>query len=154
MTKEEKDYPKEQQSLIIVDTFQGQDNNTLKELCAKNNCKIVILPHNLTSKLEPLNISVNKAAKSFMQNQYKDWFSNEVSVQLKKGIGPADIKIISKLSNLKSLHTSWIFDMYKHLSENQEIIVNGFDSVWISEAVTKASTILDKVENPFRGVQK
>ena len=55
-----------------MDTFKGQDNNTLKELCSKSNCEIVIVPHNLTSKLEPLNISVNKAAKSFMQNQYKD----------------------------------------------------------------------------------
>ena len=154
MKKEEKGYPKAQQSLIIMDTFKGQDNNTLKELCSQNNCKIVVVPHNLTSKLEPLNINVNKAAKSFMQNQYKDWFSNEVSVQLKKGIGPSYIKIIPKLSNLKSLHKSWIFDMYKHLSENQEIIVNGTDSVWISEAVTKASTILDKIENPFREVQK
>ena len=154
MTKEEKGYPKEQQPLVIMDTFKGLDNNTLKELCSKNNCKIVIVPHNFTSKLESLNISVNKAAKSLMQNQYKYWFSNDVSVQLKKGIGPAGIKIISKLSNLKSLHTSWIFDMYKHLSENQEIIANGFDSVWISEVVTKASTILDKAENSFRDVRK
>ena len=111
MTKEEKGYPKEQQSLIIMDTFQGQDNNTLKELCSKSNCEIAIVPHNLKGKLKPLNISVSKAAKSFMQNQYKDWFSNEVSVQLKKGIGPSDIKIISKLSNLKSSHTSWIVDI-------------------------------------------
>ena len=67
---------------------------------------------------------------------------------------PADIKITSKLSSLKPLHASWIVDLYKRLSDNQEIIVNGFDSAGISEAVTKASTILDKVENPLqRGVE-
>ena len=75
---------------------------------------------------------------------------NEVSVQLKKGTDPADIKITSKLSNLKPLHTLCIVDLYKNLSDNQEITVNGFDSAGISEAVTKASAILNKVENPFR----
>ena len=109
--------------------------------------------NNLTNKSQPLNISVNKAAKAFIQNQYNDWFSNKVSVQLKKGIDPTDIKITSKLSNLKPLHSSWIVDLYKHLWDNQEIVANGFDSARISEAVTKASTILDKVENPFKRIR-
>ena len=105
-----------------------------------------------TNKFQPLHISVNKAAKTFIQNQYNDWFSNEISVQLKKGIDPAGTKIYSKLSNLKPLHASWIVDLYKLLSDNQEIIANGFYSAEISEVVTKASTILYKVENPFREV--
>ena len=33
-----------------MDAFKGQENDTLKELCSENNCKIVIVPHNLTSK--------------------------------------------------------------------------------------------------------
>ena len=50
------------------------------------------------SHKQPLNISVTKAAKKFKQNQYNNWFSNEVSVQLKKGIDPANKKISSNLS--------------------------------------------------------
>ena len=118
----------------------------------QKHCESLIVPHNLTKKFQPREISVNKTAKAFIQNQYNDWFSNKVSVQLKKGTDPADIKITSKLSNLKLLHASWIVDLYKHLSDNQEIIVDGLDSTEISEAVTKASTVLDKVENPFREV--
>ena len=107
---------------------------------------------NWSFKFQPFDISVNKAAKLFIQNQYSDWFSNEVSGQLKEGIDPADIKITSKLPNLKPLHSPWIVDLYKYLSGNQEIIVNDFDKAGISEAVTKASMILDKVENPLREV--
>ena len=51
--KKEKKYPKEQHSLIIMDTFKGQDNDSLKELCSKNNCIVVIVPHNLTNKFQP-----------------------------------------------------------------------------------------------------
>ena len=152
MMKEEKGYPKEKYSLIFADTFKGQDNNTLKESCYRNNCEVVIVSHNLTNKFQPLDISANKPAKAFIQNQYNGWFSSKVSVQLKKVIDPTDIKIISKLSNLKPLHTSWIVDLYKHLLDNQEIIVNSFDSAGISEAVTKASTILYKIENSCREV--
>ena len=149
-TKQEKGYPEEQYSLIIMDTFKGQDNDTLKKLCSKNHCEVVIVPHNLTNKFQPLDISVNKAAKAFIQNKYNEWFSDEVSIQLRRGIDPSDIKISSKLSDLKPLHGSWIVDLYKHLSENKEMIINGFDSAGISEAVKTASTILEKVENPFR----
>ena len=124
----------------------------MKELCSENNYEIVIVPRNLTNKFQPLDISVNKAAKAFIQNQYDDWFLNKVPVQLNKGIDPADIRVTLKLSNLKPLHASWIVDLYKRLSGNQEIIVHGFDSARMSEAVTKASAILGKVENPFREV--
>ena len=53
-------------------TFKGQDNDALKKLCAENNCDVVIIPHNLTNKFQPLDLSVNKATKSFIQNKYND----------------------------------------------------------------------------------
>ena len=106
--KKENRYPNEQYSLNVTDTFKGQDNDTLKGLCSQNNCEVVIVPHNLTHKFQPLDISVNKAAKAFIQNLYNEWFSNQVAIQLKHGIDPADVKISSKLSDLKPLHASWI----------------------------------------------
>ena len=133
-----------------MDTFKGQDNDSLKELCSKNNCIVVIVPHNLTNKFQPLDISVNKAAKAFIQNQFNEWFSNEVASQLKQEISPADIKISAKLSVLKPLHAAWIVNLYEHLSSNQEMIISGFDRAGISEAVVKASEVVEKIENPFR----
>ena len=43
-------------SLVIMDTFKGQDNNVLKELCEKNVCEVVIVRHNLTKKFQPLDL--------------------------------------------------------------------------------------------------
>ena len=34
--KKELGYPEDQRSLIIMDTFKGQDNDEMKRLCAKN----------------------------------------------------------------------------------------------------------------------
>ena len=40
-TKRSKSYRLEQHALTIMDTFKGQDNDTLKKLCAENNCDVV-----------------------------------------------------------------------------------------------------------------
>ena len=50
ITIEEKGYSKEQNYLIIMDTFKAQNRDTLKELCSENNCEIVNAQHNLTNK--------------------------------------------------------------------------------------------------------
>ena len=150
--KKENRYPNEQYSLIVMDTFKGQDNDTLKELCSQNNCEVAIVPRNLTHKFQPFDISVNKAAKAFIQNLYNEWFSNQVAIQLKHGIDPADVKISSKLSDLKPLHASWIVELYHHLSIEAEMIINGFDSAGITEAVNDANSVLEIVENPFRSM--
>ena len=80
--KRSKSCPLEQHVLIIMDAFKGQDNDTLKQLCTENNCDIVIVPHNLTNKFQPSDFSVNKAAKSFIQSKYNDWFADQVFTQL------------------------------------------------------------------------
>ena len=57
-------------SLVMMDTFKRQDNDEIRKFCAKNSCEIVIIPHNLTNKFQPLDINVNKAAKSFVSHKY------------------------------------------------------------------------------------
>ena len=51
-------------TLLQQDLFKGQDNDDLRDFCAKNNCGIVIITHNLTNKFQPLDLSVSKAAKA------------------------------------------------------------------------------------------
>ena len=43
-------YPKEQMSLIIMDTFKGQDSDVILDLCEKHMCHVLIISHNLTKK--------------------------------------------------------------------------------------------------------
>ena len=67
-------------------------------------CEVVIVPYNLKNKFRPLEISVNKAAKSFISEQYNIWMANEVSNQLKRGMSPCDIKNAFQLGVIKPLH--------------------------------------------------
>ena len=118
-----------------MDTFKGQDNDTLKKLCPENNCDVVIVPHNPINKFQPLDLSVNNAAKSFIQSKYIDWFAGPVFTQLQNGKDPTDVKISSKLLDLKPVQARWIVDWYNHPIKGKEMIVRGFNSLDISEAV-------------------
>ena len=69
-TKRSKSYPLEQHVLTIMNAFKGQGNDTLKKLCTEINCDVVTVRHNF--EFQPLNLSVNEAAKPFIQNKYND----------------------------------------------------------------------------------
>ena len=97
-----------------------------------------------------MDLSVKKTAKSFIQNKYNDWFANQIFTQLQNGKDPTDVKISSKLSNLKPLHAKWIVDWYNHVIKEKEMIVRGFNSAGILEVVQNAEDIYEKIDNPFR----
>ena len=104
-------YPKEQMSLVTMDTSKGAySEGILKELCVKKNCGLFIVLHNLANKFQPFNISVHKAAKSFVSKNIT-WIANGVSNQLKRGTSPCDVKITLQLGIVKPLDAKWIVEL-------------------------------------------
>ena len=51
---------------------------------------------------------------------YNEWFSNEVATQQSRGVDHTEVKITSKLPDLKPLHASWIVDLYEHLKKERD----------------------------------
>ena len=68
MTKRENGCREEQYAPMIMGFFKDHDNDRLRELCSENYCEVAIVPYNLINKFQPLDISVNKVAKTFIQN--------------------------------------------------------------------------------------
>ena len=133
-----------------MDTFKGQDNDALKKLCAETNCDLVIVPHNLTNKSQPLDLSVNKVGKSYTQNKHNDRFAGQVCTQLQNEKDPTDIKILFKLSDLKHIHARWVADWYNHVVKEKEVIVRGFNTAGILKALQNAEDTYEEIENTFR----
>ena len=123
--KSQNGFPDEQFSLVIMDTFNGQDNKAIKTLCLEHYCGS---PHNLTHKFQPLDLTVNKSVKSSIQNMYNKWFSDQVAIQPLKGIAPADMNVSLKISHIKPMHARWIKVLYDYLRGEPEMIINGFDA--------------------------
>ena len=126
-------------SLIFMDTFKGRDNDVILGLCVKHRCQVLIVPHNLKNKFQPLDITVNKLAKSFISNKCNEWFSNQISQRPEKGIQPKDIKVSFGLIELKVMHSKWVLELYNHLCYQNEIIIHAFKAARMTESVESAN---------------
>ena len=144
--KKELGSPQDQQSLIITDTFKGQDNEEMKRLCITES---VIVLHNLMNKFQSLDISINQSAEKFFSNKFNAWYAGIVSKQLSIGVAPGNVKVFLKLSDLKPLHAWWIVETYNVLKHQNDSTIKGFIAAETSEAITCSNNVFIWAENSF-----
>ena len=53
-------------ALLIFDNFKAQCTSDILRSLDENNINVVLVPPNCTDRLQPLDISVNKAAKEYL----------------------------------------------------------------------------------------
>ena len=114
-------------ALVIYDTFRGQCTQTILTVLEENNVYIVIVPANCTDHLQPLDLSVNKAAKKFLRKQFTKWYSYQICQQLRRDIKPAKV-INLQLSIMKTLGAQWMIN----LKSKPDISKNGFKEAGIT----------------------
>ena len=140
-------------AIVIYDAFRGHRGEEVQSLLAVNNLLSVHVPSNCTDRLQPLDVSVNKAVKNVLRKSFIEWYSNQVSTQLKSGTSVEDVKVDMSLSVMKELGAEWIVATYDYLRSNPPIVINGFKGAGILPAVegevlgTGAETSDD--EDPF-----
>ena len=59
----------------------------------------------MTNLFQPLDLTVNRAAKKIVRNCYSSYYS-EVQKQLAAGIAASDVKVDVRLSKVKPMHAS------------------------------------------------
>ena len=48
----------------------------------ENHIDVLLILANCTDSLQPLDISVNKAVKEFLQNEFQGWYANQVQSKM------------------------------------------------------------------------
>ncbi len=81
----------DQSALAIFDHFRGQLTPKVTECLEKYNILSVLVPASCTDRLQPLDVSVNKAAKSFLRSEFQSWYANEINQQNCEDLEPVDI---------------------------------------------------------------
>ena len=66
--KLDEDYP----ALVIFDRFRAQCTPNILSMLKAKNIHIAIVPPNCTDRLQPLDVSVNKAAKEYLCRQFQE----------------------------------------------------------------------------------
>lgn len=133
------DYP----ALMIFDHFSGQVKDAILQLLEENHLRYVMIPANCTDRLQPLDISVNKAAKEFLRRQFHDWYAKQICEHLKDDtpVRPVDLRL--SVVEPIGAGADWMKRLYDYLKGKPEIIVNGFKGVGI---VDYLASDWDKIE--------
>ena len=71
----------DQKVLLIYDVFKGQ---TTSAVTKSLHCLSKKVPENHSNLFQPLDLTVNTPAKSFISNKYQDWYADRVSEQLNR----------------------------------------------------------------------
>ena len=86
---------------------------------------------NTTDLLQPMDISVNKQAKSFLKKQFAEWYSEQLLQQIdnQNAVPVSDVVLESvdlSLVRMKNISTNWLVEMWEYNVDNPQFVINGF----------------------------
>ncbi len=61
-----------------MDNFSGQTTPSVLEKVEEQGVIAVMVPAGMTDRLQPLDVSTNKAAKDFLREKFRQWYAKEV----------------------------------------------------------------------------
>lgn len=114
-------------AVVIFDNFKAQCTSELLKILDDNSINVILIPANCTDRLQPLDISVNKAVKEFLRHKFQEWFAKQVKGQLLGETVKTPIDL--RLSVVKPEGARWMIAMYDYLKSKPEIISNGFKDI-------------------------
>ena len=118
-----------QPALVLFDRFKGQCTTSILTLLKENNIYFVVVPGRCTDRLQPLDVSVNKAIKENLRNNFQQWYSDQVCRKINEGIQEPVIDL--SMAVVKPLSVRWLISAFNYISANPDIITNGFKGAGI-----------------------
>ena len=105
------DYP----VFVIFDSFEANVQKKVFILLETHHLLTAVVPANCTDKLQPLDVSANKAAKEFLRRQFHEWYSEQISSQLwrdeRTTIQPIDLL----MGVVKPIGAKWMVLLFEYL---------------------------------------
>ena len=136
-------------ALLILDVFRGQTTSAVTELLHENNILVTKVPANMTNLYQPLDLTVNGYAKSFLKRKFTEWYASKIKNALDDGKDPENIDVPLQLTILKPLHASWIIQMTSE--EGSRVILKGWEKSGISDGVKMGLSNLPPLD-PFQQI--
>ena len=170
-----------QKALLIFDVFRGQTTDKIFKVLKENHILVTKVPANMAHLFQPLDLTVNKAAKDYTKQKFSDWFTRQINKGLENGQELDDIEIQPRpqrifllleksdfvkialgtrltetdyrLSVLKPLHAKWLISFYNYMTtmKGQEVISYAWKRSGIYDSITLGSSKLPALD-PFSDI--
>ena len=142
--------------LIIMDNFKGQVTEKVNDLLEENHLHVCVLPPNTTDLLQPMDILINKPVKSFLKDQFSQWYAEQLLQQCKdqSNIPLSDISlepIDMSMAVIKNKSAKWFVKAAEYIADNPQFIVNGFVKAGICRALD-GMTSDDELDDLLHGM--
>ena len=111
-------------ALLIFDNFKGQCTEAMLKLLDENYVSVVLISPNCTDRLQPLDVSVNKTAKEFIQRKFHTWYAENICDQLEGKLPKQQVDL--RMSVVKPLGAKWMVQFFDYLKTKPDIVSNGF----------------------------
>ena len=126
-------HTKKVHSLLVFDAFRAHEHEAVAEALRRGNVQTAIIPAGCTSKVQPVDVSLNKPFKAIVKHKWEQYMQDSA----KQDATLAKIPTPSK----KTL-VEWIIEANEYLTNNAEVVSKAFKVCGISNA-------LDGCENYF-----
>ena len=133
--REELSLDDDQKALLVFDAFKAQITPSVQELLDQNHSVFVLVPANLTHHFQPLDLMINSMAKRFLNKKFSDWYSDQITKQLKDGVSAHHVKIDLSLTKMKPIHGNWLIGLFDYLFNQKEVIIQSFEKIFIVGAM-------------------
>ena len=125
--REELGLSPDQKVLLIFDVFKGQKNEKCRSLLEMYDIIAVYVPANMTKYFQPLDLTINGVAKTFLKDKFDNWYAREVTRQLDSGTGVFVVDVKLQLSVLTPIHARWLISLYHYFHNQLELIIKAFE---------------------------
>ena len=111
-------------AVVMFGNFKAQCTAEILQMLDDSRIYVILIPPNCTDGLQPMDLSVNKPAKDFLQNKFQTWYSKQVCSQF-QGKSPID----TRTSVVKPFGAEWMIALFSYFQGRPEIIINGFKEI-------------------------
>ena len=117
-------YTKKDRSMLVLDSFRGHLTDKVKKAFRKGNTVMAVIPGGCTSKLQPLDVSINKPFKTELRNSWRGYIREASKTARETG---DRVK-----SATKETVVSWLASAVDSLVEKPDMVRKSFKVCGIS----------------------
>lgn len=117
-TRERHSLPSTAKGLVLLDVYKVHRMESVITALKHLHLNVKFIPGSMTSKCQPMDLTVNKSLKSDLKNSFNIWYSDEIRKAMDSG---ADITAVAKsinlaMSRVKPLATKWFIHAWEQVS--------------------------------------